>query len=349
MRSPIASLASAVRAGLIGGRRGVPLDQSPLPYVARRGGSGSSGGAGSGEVFAGGLSTTATNGTLYSIINTLSTGVASIDWHLHQALARNPGRSSATCDECDMPGVRMVPKHPALTVLNRPNDFFTRQELGESVQQHIDLIGEGWLTVAWAGGRPVELWPIRPDRIAPVRDPKEYLTGYVYRAPDGQLIPLTRDEVIFIRVPAPWDPYRGAGAVQTLINQLYGAKYAAEWNRRFFENSALPGGLIEVPNRLSDPEFEEFQDRFGETHKGLGNAHTVGILEMGAKWVETKTTQRDMEFSELRRVTREEIREAFGIHGHILGLTEDINRANATAADATHAKRKLVPRADRWQ
>lgn len=86
-----------------------------------------------------------------------------------------------------------------------------------------------------------------------------------------------------------------------------------------------------------------------ETHKGVSNAHTVGMLEYGAKWIDLKYTQKDMEFSELRRVTREEIREAFGIHGHKLGLSETVNRANADAAEYTYAKDKLVPRADRWK
>lgn len=340
MRSPLGAVVAAAGRAIAGAA--ALRNAAPTPYVARRDVAGQGLDVG---VYAGGLSATQANGTLFSIINILSTGTASIPWHMHTTMRV---RSGSTCPECDAEGVRMVPKHPALTVFERPNDFFTRQELVESVQQHIDLVGEGWMTVAWAGGRPVELWPVRPDRMAPVRDPKEFLTGYVYRAPDGQLIPLRREEVVFIRVPSPLDPYRGMGAVQTLINQLYGAKYAAEWNRRFFENSALPGGLIEIPNHLSDPEFDEFQERWAETHRGVNNAHTVGMLEYGAKWIDLKYTQKDMEFSELGRATREEIREAFAIHGHKLGLSESVNRANAEAADYSHAKDKLVPRADRW-
>lgn len=327
-------------------RRGTPRNDVPTPYVSQRDRRGSTAIAAPGAGMTGQLQATSSNGTLYSIVNTLSTDVSAVDWHMH---ATTRVRSGTACPECDMEGVRHVDSHPALSVLNRPNDFFTRQELFESVQQHIELVGEGWMTVAWLGGRPIELWPVRPDRMSPVRDPKTYLTGYVYRAPDGSLIPLRRDEVIFIRVPAPWDPYRGAGAVQTLVNQLWGAAYAAEWNRRFFENSALPGGLIEIPTHLSDPEFDEFQARWADTHRGVNNAHTVGMLEYGAKWVDLKYTQRDMEFVELRRVTREEVREAFGMHGHILGLSETVNRANAEAAEATHAKRKTVPRMERWK
>lgn len=342
MRSPVGELVSAV--GSAFGALARPRNDAPVPYVARRDPAGRMGAMASSDQVSQ-LSATGTSGTLFSIINRLSVDTSAVGWHMHRITHQ---RSGATCPECDMPGVSFVDKHPLLSVWNKPNDFFTRQEFVETVQQHIDLTGEGWFTVSRAGGRPIELWPVRPDRMAPVRDPKTYLNGYVYRAPDGTLIPLRLDEVIFMRMPNPSDPYRGMGAVQSLINQLWGAKMAAEWNRRFFENSALPGGLIELPNHLSDPEWEEFQDRWGESHRGVNNAHTVGLLEYGGKWVDLKYTQKDMEFSELRRVTREEIREAFGIHGHMLGLSEDVNRANAEASETTYAKRQLVPRVARW-
>jgi hypothetical protein len=55
-----------------------------------------------------------------------------------------------------------------------------------------------------------------------------------------------------------------------------------------------------------------------------------------------------MQFAELSGVSREQIREAFAMHGHQLGLTEDVNRANAEASDYTYGKGLLVPRLDRF-
>lgn len=341
MRSPVGELLTFSRSLVR------PRDDSPVPYVAQRDVRGYGGqtadlvGTQVGAIDAYGQ-----NGTLFSIITKLAQGVAAVDWHMHR-LASSGSRGAAMCERCEEPGVTFVPEHPALTVWGKPNDFFTSSLLVESFEQHVDLVGEGWLIVVYLGGRPIELWPVRPDRMAPVRDPQKYISGYVYRAPDGQLIPLRLDEVVTLRTPAPWDPYRGAGAVQTLFNNLWGAKYAAEWNRRFFENSAIPGGIIEMPVNLSQTEWTEFQQRWADSHRGVRNAHTVAMLEYGAKWVDTKYTQRDMEFVELRRVNREEIREAFAMHGHILGLSEDVNRANADAADVTFARRQLIPRLDR--
>lgn len=318
---------------------------TPIPYVTIQGNQGlaSAGGGSMTEQ----MRTQSSVGTVFSIVNRLSTDVASVDWHLHFIT----GNEDDECpmDRCDAVGVQLVTSHPALTVLNAPNPFYTRQEFVETVQQHVDLTGEGWFVVDKIAGRPVTMWPIRPDRIAPVRHPKLFISGYVYVAPDGEKIPLRNDEVVMIRMPNALDPYRGLGPVQSVMTQIDSARYSAEWNRVFFKNSALPGGIIEMAGELDDDEWKEFQHRWAESHRGVNNAHRVALIEKGGVWKESGFTQKDMQFAELGKLSREEIREAFGIHGHMIGISEDVNLANARAADATYAKRLEVPRLDRWK
>jgi len=336
MRSPLGALISGLR-----NRPSVPYVGRNAPSLINRAGTGSATATMTAE-----LDSLGSSSTLFSIVNKLATGTSSIDWHMHRIAQRAP-RTSAACDMCEAPGMMYVPAHPALSVWNRPNDFFTRQEFVETEQQHIDLTGEGWWLVVRLGGRPIELWPIRPDRMAPVRSATDFLSGYVYRGPEGEMIPLGIDEVVQIRMPNPVDPWRGMGPVQALLNDIDGLRYSKEWNRRFFENSAEPGGVIEVPETLDDNAFKRLQTQWGEQHRGVGNAHRVAILENGSKWNASQITHKDMQFTELQQVSREVQREAFGVHGHILGLSEDVNRANAEAADVSFARRLLVPRADR--
>src|SRR3546814_5064049 len=54
-----------------------------------------------------------------------------------------------------------------------------------------------------------------------------------------------------------------------------------------------------------------------------------------------------MQFAELTNVSRDMIRESFLIHKHILGQSEDVNLANALAADEAFAERLVVPRLER--
>ena len=51
-----------------------------------------------------------------------------------------------------------------------------------------------------------------------------------------------------------------------------------------------------------------------------------------------------MQFDEGRRWNRDLIFGAFGIHGSIMGVSENINRANAEAAETHYAKWLITPR-----
>jgi phage portal protein BeeE len=185
--------------------------------------------------------------------------------------------------------------------------------------------------------------------MTPIPDRETFLSGYVYSSPTGEQVPLGVDDVIMLRRPNPLDPYRGWGPVQTLLADLDSSRSAAEWNANFFRNSAQPGGLVEIPGSLDDAEFNEFRDRWAEQHRGVGNAHKVAILEHGLKWVDRSYSMADMQFAELRSVSREIIREAFAFPKPMLGTVDDANRANMEAANDMLARWLIRPRLRRIQ
>jgi HK97 family phage portal protein len=316
-------------------------NKTPVPYVSTR----TTGRSMLGGLFGGRNNMTAQLdamggvSTLYAIVDLTSTKVAEVDWKLWRK-----AKSGLPEDRVE------VTSHAALDLLHKPNKFMTQQELFELGQMHQDLTGEGWLVVSRNSrfNLPLELWPVRPDRMEPDPHPTEFLTGYFYNSPDGQKIPLGLNEVIQIRKPHPTDPYRGLGAVQPLLTDLDSARFAGQWNRNFFLNSAEPGGIIEVPESLSDEDFDQMTARWNEQHKGVANAHRVAVIENG-KWVNRAFSMRDMQFTELRHLSRDVIMEAFRIHKVMLGITEDVNRASAREGKAIFAEDITVPRLQRWK
>lgn len=289
------------------------------------------------------LSVMETVSTMFSITSLLAEAVAAVDWKMFRT---HDGRGRVRGE--DPPEVT---DHLALRVWNQPNAFMSRQELVETVQQHVDIVGEGWGVLGFydaAQTLPKEIWPARPDRMHVVPDVEEFIAGYWYATPDGNQMPLTVDEVLRIKLPNPRDPYRGMGPVQSLMADLDGIRYSAEWNRNFFFNSAEPGGIIEFEGNLSDPDFRKLVRRWNEQHRGVTKAHRVAILEKG-KWVANSFSQKDMQFVELQDVSRDKVREAYRVHKHMLGQSDDVNRANADAADYTFAKRLVVGRLERWK
>jgi HK97 family phage portal protein len=276
-------------------------------------------------------------GTLFAIVKQIGDAFAPTEWHLYR---RTSVRDKKRRTE--------VLNHGFSLVWDRPNPFYTGSLFRETIQQHLDLVGEGIFILYEVHGVVYEMWPVRPDRMHPVKHPTKFMTGWIYKGPDGEEIPLELDNVIQIKYPNPADPYRGMGPVQTMLNDIDASRFSAEWNRNFFLNGANPGGVIEVEYRMTDPEFEAFLKRWRHQHQGVANAHRVAVLE-NAHWKDTKFSMSDMQFVELRNLPRELIREAFAFPKPMLGTVDDVNRANAEAGKDIMAEGQTIPRLRRWK
>ncbi len=290
------------------------------------------------------LSAMAAQSTVFAIVDKLASEGAAIEWQLFRKTGSQPApHRERPTDETP------VKRHPALTVWNNPNPFHTAQEFREATLQHFELAGE----MPWVVGRspraptgpPIELWTVRPDRIRPVASASDFIRGWLYG--DGlDETPLRLDQVLFTKRPNPLNPYRGIGPVGTLLMDIAGEAAATEFNTNYFVNGADPGGMIRTERTLSDAEFDQLMERWNQQHRGVGNAHRVAVLE-NAEWIDRKWSARDMQFEQLRRFSRDQIRGAWGFPKPLLGDSEDVNRANADAADASFSKRLLRARAMR--
>lgn len=311
-------------------------NRAPLSYTGRTGGGLLSALTGRNDAEAQ-MAAMGQVGTLFSIVSRLADSTAEVEWRLWRKAPSGKEEERTR-----------VTSHAALDLWNKPNPFYRRRLFTEAIQQHQELTGESWWVIVRSppSRLPLELWPVRPDRMRPVPNPETFLSGYVYCSPDGEKVPLQVDEVIHPMMPNPLDPYRGLGAVQAMMVDLDSAKFGAQWNRNFFVNGAQPGGVVEVPDRLDDDEFEELVERWREQHQGVANAHRVAVLERG-QFKERKFSMRDIQFVELRNVSRDQIREAFGFPKMMLGATDDINRANAIAGEVMFARWLVQPRLER--
>lgn len=287
------------------------------------------------------LATMSTAGIVFGIVDRIASSQSDVEWHLYRK-----ARSGKKEDRTE------VTNHLAWDLWNKPNGTFTGAYQREAAQQHFELTGESRIVVELAEGFsdiPLSMWVVRPDRIEPVPGENTFLAGYIYTAPDGEQVPLKPHEVLNIMRPNPLDPYRGLGAVQATLMDIQSGRAAAEWNRNFFRNGAMPGGVIEVPSELGDTQFNNLIMRWRESHKGVSRAHRVGVLEAGAKFTPITYSIKDMQMTEIRGMTRDVVMEAFGISRHMLGITEDVNRASAAAGEYMFSKYIDRPRAVRWR
>jgi HK97 family phage portal protein len=322
---------------------GILKNNAPVPLVPRRSAGIPLYGSGPVSGFEAQMRALESNPTAYAIVQRIIEAVAEVQWCLYRV--PRDGRRRFAPGYAGMQDNRTeVIRHPALSLWNQPNPFFTGHAFRETSQQFYETTGEEHWLVTKSGTLPLELWPIRPDRMFPVTHPEKYLTGWIYRSPDGEQVPLRTDQVIYIRSPRPTDIYRGLSPMAALNTDLDAVRQASQYTATWFRNGARPGGVIQAEQNISDEDFDILQARWKETHQGVDNANRVAILEAGMTWQNTNSTHDDMQLVELRESARETIREAFGFPKAMLGATDDVNKANAYAGEVLFARWLVKPR-----
>jgi HK97 family phage portal protein len=311
----------------------------PVPYT----------GPGGGITWTGGQSRTSqlelstAETTLFSVLELISKTTSRVKWDGHRPL-----RGSEQADQ-DRP-VILPEQNRAVQLWQRPNNFMTGRFLRQMCTWHYRAVGEAWMVVDFydAGMTvPRAWWPVRPDRMSVNADPGEFLTSYTYTGPSGEKIDLDQREVLRITNPHPLDPHRGLGVVQTLGTIIGMSLESAQWIANFFANDATPGGVIEIEQGLPDMEYNRLRKRWNEQHRGTAKAHRVAILEYGT-FKPRSYSMKDMQFPEIRHLSRDQVLEAFRIHKHNMGISDDVNRANAVAAREQLAENETKPNLDEW-
>lgn len=270
------------------------------------------------------------NNWVFAAVSKIAQSVAATEWRLFT-------RDSQEAEIDIIDG-------PIYNLLKKPNPFMPFQEFIELTQIYLELTGEVYWVLSKNGlGQPAEIWPVPPDRMWVVPDRENFIKGYIYIW-GGENIPFDPDEVIHITYPNPLNVYKGVGPTQAAGLQIDNDTFAQQYARNFFYNSAMPGGYIKVPNSLTEEEFVALKERWNLGHQGVDKAHKVAVLEGGAEFVQTAFSMRDLQLADIRKQNRDDILATFGVHASILGISENVNRANAEAAEYTFAKRTIEPR-----
>lgn len=234
--------------------------------------------------------------------------------------------------------------HPVLDLLNNPNDSQSKYDLLFTTVAHLELSGNAFLLKDTEAGKPKTLHNLNPGRMEILKSvvPNPVM-GYKYFN-GNKTIPYNTDQILHFKTPNPNDPYEGIGTGQLAINWLEADQLATEWNKSFFANSARPETVLKPSEIMSAEKLEFLRNSFERLYKGTNNAHKTAVLPTGVEIEKMGWTAKEMDFTEGQRMARDKILAAYGVPKSILGIVEDVNRANAEASNYVFAKRTVEPR-----
>lgn len=205
--------------------------------------------------------------------------------------------------------------------LCRPNPHMVWFELMELSMCYLELTGNVfWEEVKDDKGNLIAIYPLRPDKVRILPHPKTKVAGYIYEPRPGTHILFGKDDITHIKYASPLDEYWGISPAYAAQNSVILDFNATTYNKKFFTNSAVPEGVLQTENTLSDEAYRRLRLSWLKRHRGNKNAFELGILEEGLKYVPIGFNQRDMQMVEMKELSREEILSTFRVPPVMVGL-----------------------------
>ena len=137
-------------------------------------------------------------------------------------------------------------------------------------------------------------------------------------------IPYEANEVLHFKFVSPTHDYYGIPPIYPLLTNLETELFARQWNKNFFENGAIPPGVLIIPKILPKDEFDSVKKNFIKQYGGTKNRGKPLVLqggEVGADYKAFPGQHRDLEFLNGLDHGRDETLAVFNVPPEVLGIS----------------------------
>ena len=277
---------------------------------------------------------------VYSCVRILAEAVAGLPLHLYKYT--------------DGGGKEKALDHPLYRLLHdEPNPEMSSFVFRETLMTHLLLWGNAYAQVIRNGkGEVIALYPLMPNKMSVDRDENGRLYYTYYRGSDEAIkkkdFAVTLQPSDVLHIPGlGFDGLVGYSPIAMAKNAIGMAIACEEYGAKFFANGAAPGGVLEHPGTIKDPQRvrESWQSTFG----GSGNANKIAVLEEGMKYTPIGISPEQAQFLETRKFQINEIARIFRVPPHMVGDLEKSSFSNIEQQSLEFVKYTLDPWVIRWE
>lgn len=277
---------------------------------------------------------------VYSCVRILAEAVAGLPLHLYKY--NDDGGKEKAID------------HPLYRLLHdEPNPEMSSFVFRETLMTHLLLWGNAYAQIIRNGkNEVVALYPLMPNKMSVDRDENGHLYYTYYRGPDEAIknmeFAVTLQPSDVLHIPGlGFDGLVGYSPIAMAKNAIGMAIACEEYGAKFFANGATPGGVLEHPGAIKDPQRvrESWQAAFG----GSSNSNKVAVLEEGMKYTPISISPEQAQFLETRKFQINEIARIFRVPPHMVGDLEKSSFSNIEQQSLEFVKYTLDPWVIRWE
>ena len=278
---------------------------------------------------------------VYSCVRILSETLAGLPLHVYRYN--------------DSGGKEKYLKHPLYKLLHdEPNPEMTSFAFRETLMSHLLLWGNAYAQIIRnARGEVIALYPLMPNKMTVDRDANGRLF-YLYQRSSEDVPSLGKDNQVYL-APADvlhipglgFDGLVGYSPIAMAKNAVGLAIATEEYGAKFFANGAAPGGVLEHPGTIKDPQ--KVKESWNAAYQGSANSHRVAVLEEGMKYQPIGISPEQAQFLETRKFQINEIARIFRVPPHMLADLEKSSFSNIEQQSLEFVKYTLDPWVVRWE
>jgi len=277
---------------------------------------------------------------VYSCVRILAEAIAGLPLHVYEYKS-DGGKEKAI-------------KHPLYLLLHdEPNPEMSSFVFRETLMTHLLLWGNAYAQIIRNGkNEVVALYPLMPNKMTVDRDEKGQLYYEYQHSNDeantlkGSTVRLKPTDVLHIP-GLGFDGLVGYSPIAMAKNAIGMAIACEEYGAKFFANGAAPGGVLEHPGTIKDPQ--RVRESWQSTYSGTSNAHKIAVLEEGMKYTPIGISPEQAQFLETRKFQINEIARIFRVPPHMVGDLEKSSFSNIEQQSLEFVKYTLDPWVIRWE
>lgn len=271
---------------------------------------------------------------VYACVKILAETIASLPLHLYKKGKDGKNESAE--------------QHPLYSCLyEMPNEETTSFEFRETMMTSLLLWGNAYARKIRRGGHVAELWYLKPNLMTVERDMQTGQIKYTYSDDITNQTYVYRPDQIFHLKGLSLDGVKGLSPIAQAREAVGLSLATEEYGAKFFGNGARPGGVLEHPGILKDPE--KLRDSWNKVYQGTRNSHKVAVLEEGMKYHSIGIAPEDAQFLETRKYQVNEICRIFRVPPHLVGDLERATFSNIEHQSIEFVQHTIRPWLVRWE
>lgn len=269
-------------------------------------------------------------GAVWGCIDAISRNIASQRWNIYEPI-KSTGRRRLLSDD-----------YKTWMLNTRPNPEMTAIGFRESLLFQAIPYGNAYAEIVRdVGGRVIQLWPLRTDRVQPKRAENGELV-YEFTHSDGQIDRLASAQILHIRGPGLFG-LMGENIIARAAKTIGLAAAQERFSASFFGQGAQMSGVLEYQGKLGDEQYKRLKESWNEKAKGPENAHKPIILEGGMKFTALSVDPQKSQLVETRKFSVEDICRWFGVPPHKIQHLEHATFSNIEHSSIEFVRDALTP------